>query len=49
MASNLIEIIGLLLLLGLVRLWVGGLARLWAIAPTAIHHPIDAVARHLAR
>jgi hypothetical protein len=48
MASNLIEIIGLFLLLGLVRLWVGGLARLWAITPTAIRHPVDAVARRLA-
>ncbi|HUK97762.1 MAG TPA: hypothetical protein VLV46_08910 [Gaiellaceae bacterium] len=46
MATTLIEILAVLLLLGLVRLWAGGLVRLWAIAPTAVHHPVHAVARH---
>jgi hypothetical protein len=48
MATNLIEVLGLLLLLGLVRLWVGGLARLWSISPTAVRHPLHAVTRRLA-
>ena len=48
MATTLIELLGVLLLLGLVRLWAGGLARLWAITPTAVHHPLDTVTRRLA-
>jgi len=48
MATNLIELLGLLLLLGLVRLWAGGLVRLWTIAPAAVHHPVHTVARRRA-
>lgn len=48
MSTSLIELLALFLLLGLARLWVGGLARLWAIAPTAVHHPVHAIAQRRA-
>jgi hypothetical protein len=48
MTTHLIESLAVVLLLGLVRLWVGGLVRLWAIAPASVHHPVEAVTRRLA-
>jgi hypothetical protein len=48
MDTNLIELLAIFLLLGLVRLWIGGLARLWPSAPNVIRHPVHAVAQRRA-
>jgi hypothetical protein len=48
MDTNLIGLLAVFLLLGLVRLWIGGLARLWLTAPTIVRHPVHSAAKRLA-
>jgi hypothetical protein len=45
MDTTFIELLGVLLLVGVVRLWLGGAARLWAIAPKWMHRPVQAADR----
>ena len=48
MDTNLIGLLAVFLLLGLVRLWIGGLARLWPTASTLLRRPLHAAAQRRA-
>lgn len=46
MDTTFVEVLGVFLLAGVVRLWLGGAVRLWTIAPPQVHHPFRRTLPH---